>query len=109
MFSFLVCLAVAISPPELDSAYDADAFYVAPEQAANLGSLLQQHKVIRLASFDYSKHMNNITLSNGMRIYGLPGAVVPTVIIRPGSSHILLSNMRIAGSLYFPRSKQTTE
>ena len=38
-----------------------------------------------------------------MRIYGLPGTRVPTLIVSPGSTQIMLSNLVIPGSLVFPR------
>ena len=99
------------SPPTQDTAYDTDAFYVDITQAKELGALLATHKVIRLGPFDYSKDpaldpqrappLPNITVSSGMRVYGLPGTGIPGVVVTPGSTAVLITTVR-TGLLYFP-------
>ena len=93
------------APPPLDSAYDTDAFLVPPSRWAELGTLLTQHKVIRLAAADYTGGPRggapNITISSGMKIYGLPGTRVPTIIISPVSSHTIRPLLVIDMGLFF--------
>ena len=94
------------SPPLQDSAYNSKAFLVSPAQAANLSSLLTEHRVVRLAPFDYSRPHGplapNLTLTSGMRLYGLPGTILPTIIVAPGTTNASISNVRVFGLLYFP-------
>ena len=42
----------------------------------------------------------------GMALYGLPNTRVPTVIVQPGSTGIMLSKLQIAGLLHFPAAAQ---
>ena len=98
------------APPQQDAAYDVDAFLVRLEQAPQLAALLTQHKNIRLESGDYtascarSHSCTNLTLQSGMSIHGLPGSRVPTVVVQPGSSGIMLTTLELAGLLHFPAS-----
>ena len=96
------------APPQQASAYDVDALLVPLTRAGDLARLLAQHKSIRLEAGDYTaacartKSCVNLTLTSGMSIHGLPGTRVPTVVVQPGSTGILLSMLEIAGLLYFP-------
>ena len=89
------------APPPLDSTYDTDAFFVPPSRWVELGALLTQHKVIRLAAADYTGGPRggapNITISSGMKVYGLPGTRVPTIVISPVGSHTIRPLLVIYG------------
>jgi hypothetical protein len=101
------CRAAAVQrPPALDSAYDTDAFFVPASRWAELGALLAQHKTVRLAAADYTGGPRggapNITVTSGMKIYGLPGTRLPTIIVAPGSTGVMLHKLEVSGLLYFP-------
>ena len=95
------CRAAAVQrPPALDSAYDTDAFFVPASRWAELGALLAQHKTVRLAAADYTGGPRggapNITVTSGMKIYGLPGTRLPTIIVAPGSTGVMLHKLEVS-------------
>lgn len=123
---FVAC-ALARAPPVLSSAYDPDAFLVPPTQAASLQALLDKHGSVRLLPGDYraactttrAPHQPpvtncsfppaNLTVRTGQRIWGLPGARVPGVVIEPGAKGVVLSALTFAGQpLYFPAGGEVT-
>ena len=121
MGGLLVALLLAqagAAPPLQDTLYDLDRVLVPASRAAELPALLAQHRHIRLESANYCGACPtdargraecgwNITVGSGMSIQGLPGTQIPSVVVEPGSSGVLLSNLDFCpGSttplLYFP-------
>jgi hypothetical protein len=116
------------APPVLTTAYDTDAFLVPLSQAASLQELLDKHGSVRLLPGDYvptctttrtgrqppvtncSFPPANLTVRTGQRIWGLPGAKVPGVVIEPGAQGVVLSALTFAGQpLYFPPGSGKTQ
>lgn len=107
MGGLLVALLLAqagAAPPLQDTLYDLDRVLVPVSRAAELSSLLAQHQHIRLESANYCAECPvdargraecgwNITVGSGMSIQGLPGTQIPTVVVEPGSSGVLLSTL----------------
>ena len=121
-------LTALSAPPVLTTAYDTDAFLVPLSQAASLQELLDKHGSVRLLPGDYvptcttirtgrqppvtncSFPPANLTVRTGQRIWGLPGAKVPGVVIEPGAQGVVLSALTFAGQpLYFPPGSGTTQ
>ena len=100
------------TPPSLDSPYDTDAFLVPASRWLELNALITQHKTVRLAAADYTGGPRggapNITVTSGMKIYGLPGTRVPTIIVSPGSTGVMLHMLEVSGLLYFPPASADT-
>lgn len=114
------------APPVLASAYDSTAFLVAPAQAASLQALLDQHGSVRLLPGGYRPNCTttrvarqppvtncsfpvaNLTVRTGQRIWGLPGAEIPGVVVEPGAQGVVLSALTL-GLLYFPPGSATTQ
>ena len=115
------------APPLLKTGYDVSAFLVPPGEAPNLQAALDKHKIVRLLNADYTpacvtvrtRHgairncsfpEANLTVGTGQAIWGLPGTVIPGVIITPGSKSIVLSTLSFRGenSLIFPAGEATT-
>ena len=82
--------------------------------AAELPALLTLHKSVRLEGGDYTAACahghtcQNLTVGSGVSIYGLPGTRVPTVVVQPGSTGIMLSKLSIGGQLWFPPAPAKT-
>jgi hypothetical protein len=119
----VACTSAAAVPPDgppgQTSAYDASAFLVPASQVNNLSALIKLHTVVRLEAADYTASCHgssapsgstcaNVTLVSGAMIYGLPGTVIPTVVVPPGSTGIMLTTLGISGLLYFPPSTART-
>ena len=114
----LLLAQAGAAPPLQDTLYDLDRVLVPASRAAELPALLAQHRHIRLESGNYCGACPtdargraecgwNITVGSGMSIQGLPGTQIPSVVVEPGSSGVLLSNLDFCpGSttplLYFP-------
>eukprot|EP01048_Picozoa_sp_COSAG05_P009647 COSAG05_NODE_803_length_7215_cov_20.387858_4_plen_839_part_00 len=119
--------ATARAPPSLREAYDLSATLVAPRDAANLQDILDQHNAVRLLSGDYTPNCTtthvrnqppitdcsfpraNLTVRSGQQIWGLPGAMLPDIIVEAGSENVTLSELSFSeGMLYFaPGGKAT--
>ena len=126
--SIILVAAAPDAPPVLSSAYDVSAFLVPPSQAASLQLLLDKHGSVRLLPGDYQANCTttrpphhppvtncsfppaNLTVRTGQRVWGLPGARIPGVVIEPGAEGVVLSGLNFAGQpLYFPPGSSTTQ
>eukprot|EP01051_Picozoa_sp_SAG22_P003923 SAG22_NODE_200_length_15420_cov_4.424581_11_plen_585_part_00 len=106
------------APPLQDTLYDTERVLVPVSLVpAELPELLAQHRHIRLESANYCAACPtdpcgraecgwNISVASGMSVQGLPGTQVPSVVVEPGSSGVLLSNLNFCQSaqslLLFP-------
>ena len=122
----LLVAAAATGPPVPPVAYDTGAFLVPPSEAARLQVLLDEHTSVRLLPGDYRPNCTttrvgrqpvtncsfppaNLTVRSGQRIWGLPGALVPGVVVEPGAEGVVLSALTFAGQpLYFPPGGEVT-
>jgi hypothetical protein len=110
----LLLASTRAAPPRQDTLYDLDRVLVPASRAAELPALLAQHRHVRLESADYCAACPrdpihgraecgwNITVGSGMSIQGLPGTQVPTVVIEPGSTGVLLSTLEFCQSVPQP-------
>lgn len=114
-------------PPVLTTGYDTSAFLVPPSEAASLQALLDRHGSVRLLPGDYRPNCTtsrlpgkppstscsfppaNLTVRTGQRVWGLPGATVPGVVVEPGAEGVVLSALTfVGGTLLFPPGTGTT-
>ena len=118
----------ARAPPSLRDAYNLSAHLVPPEAAASLQRLLDQHNAVRLLPGDYTPNCTvvrvrnkpavtncsfpraNLTVRTGQQIWGLPGAILPDIVVEPGSENVTLSQLSFRdGMLYFAPGDKATQ
>jgi hypothetical protein len=101
----------ALSAPPLisDRGYPIDAYHVGVENKLLLQTALSSNLTIRLdANADYSASgLPQLVISSGQRVYGLPGTVVPPIVVTPGTTMSVLSRLKSA-SVTFPISSIST-
>lgn len=94
----------ALSKPTTDmfpnNIYPARAVLVTVENSGSLQKELDRHGAVRLLPGNYEA--GSITLRRGQQIYGLPGTKLEKLIIEPGTTHALLSN--VSATVVFPAS-----
>lgn len=91
--------------PFPDQLYDPSAYRVQIADAVNLQTLLDQHGSIRLEAKDYSiAGPAQLTLSSYQNIYGLPGTIIPKLIIPGGTQESLVSYLQAMGGIEFQPS-----
>ena len=100
-------LGFALGPPEPEHAYPRSAVLVPVADMAMLQQLLDAHQVVRLEEGDYST-APPVTLRSGYAIYGL-GNKFSQITVEPGSSGVVVSNLRRVDGLVFPASSTVTK
>lgn len=101
------CFSPALALPGPARFYPQDAFLVPLSRKAELQSLLDQHRVIRLEPGDYQKGnpAASILVRSGYRIYGLQNNL-PTLRIEPGTEGAVIS--AVHATLLFPAGSAVT-
>jgi hypothetical protein len=92
-------------------AYPTNAILVRATSKLTLQSKLDQYNVIRLEAANYRQNgLSSITLKSGQEIYGLPGTVVPSIIVKPGTTNAVLSTVSVVWEqgVHFPPSNLIT-
>lgn len=89
--------------------YDMNAFYVPVADRSSLQSALDQHSIIRLDAYaDYATGgLAQLVVRSDQKIYGLPGTVVPPILVSSGTEHAVLSMLQ-ASAVTFPPSATVT-
>jgi hypothetical protein len=109
-FCWVLCVATAAQPPLIStSGYLMSAYYVPVASRATLQTALNAYKTIRLdPNANYAiGGPATLVVQSGEKIYGLPGTIVPPIVVNAGTTEIVLSNVQ-TNSVTFPASASVT-
>jgi hypothetical protein len=103
------CRAQVVAPLISSSAYPQSAYHLSVANRASLQSALNTYKIVRLdANANYATGgVSQLSIGSAEKLYGLPGTVVPPIIVMPGTEGAVLSCLQTA-SVTFPPSAEIT-